>query len=114
MVSQKTSETFRKANSTMIGRKNQVCARLLHPYYVRSIRKSEKMETNKVASLPTGSLRVLVIDDEKNIRTTLSLCLEQMGCTVTAVPGPDPALATLRQQSYELVEPNRRVRSARY
>src|SRR5918995_7123748 len=102
MVSRETSESCRKANSTMIGRKNQVCARLLHPYYVRSIRKSEKMETNKVASLPAGSLRVLVIDDEKNIRTTLSLCLEQMGCTVTAVPGPDPALAALRQQPYEL------------
>src|SRR6516225_2034468 len=47
-------------------------------------------------------LRVLVIDDEKNIRTTLSLCLEQMGCTVTAVSTPEAALAALRQQPYEL------------
>jgi NtrC-family two-component system response regulator AlgB len=45
---------------------------------------------------------VLVIDDEKNIRTTLSLCLEQMGCIVTAVSASEAALAALRQQPYEL------------
>src|SRR5687767_1526384 len=55
--------------------------------------------------LPTGpaaKLRVLVIDDEKNIRTTLSLCLEQIGCRVTAVPSADSALHALSQQPYEL------------
>jgi NtrC-family two-component system response regulator AlgB len=57
-------------------------------------------------------LRVLVIDDEKNIRTTLSLCLEQMGCTVTAVPAPEPALAALRQQPYELAFLDLRLGSA--
>src|SRR5579871_2716910 len=27
-------------------------------------------------------LRVLIVDDEKNIRTTMSLCLEGLGCSV--------------------------------
>jgi len=60
------------------------------------------MEANESASLQPSKLRVLVIDDEKNIRTTLSLCLEQMGCTVTAVSASEAALAALRQQPYEL------------
>jgi two-component system, NtrC family, response regulator AlgB len=60
------------------------------------------METNDAAPLHSNKLRVLVIDDEKNIRTTLSLCLEQMGCTVTAVSTPEAALAALRQRPYEL------------
>ncbi len=60
------------------------------------------MDTNEAAPLHSNKLRVLVIDDEKNIRTTLSLCLEQMGCTVTAVSTPEAALAALRQQPYEL------------
>ncbi len=30
-------------------------------------------------------LRVLVVDDERNIRTTLTMCLEGFGCQVTAV-----------------------------
>lgn len=50
---------------------------------------------------PAAKLRVLVIDDEKNIRTTLSLC-EQIGCRVTAVPSADSALHALSQQPYEL------------
>jgi NtrC-family two-component system response regulator AlgB len=49
-----------------------------------------------------GKLRVLVIDDEKNIRTTLSLCLEQIGCAVDAVPSAQGALHALTQQSYDL------------
>ncbi|HXV79274.1 MAG TPA: sigma-54 dependent transcriptional regulator [Candidatus Binatia bacterium] len=60
------------------------------------------MEPQKPASLPAHKLRVLVIDDEKNIRATLSLCLEQLGCAVTAVSAPEAALAALRQQPYDL------------
>jgi NtrC-family two-component system response regulator AlgB len=48
------------------------------------------------------NLRVLIIDDEKNIRTTLSLCLEQMDCHVKAVASLDAALAGLRQESFDL------------
>src|SRR4249920_274928 len=51
----------------------------------------------------TGAkIRVLVIDDEKNIRTTLAFCLEQIGCHVTAVANPDGALDALNQQAYDL------------
>jgi two-component system, NtrC family, response regulator AlgB len=60
------------------------------------------METPKSASAPSSKLRVLIIDDEKNIRATLSLCLEQMGCAVKAVSTPEAALAALRQQPYDL------------
>ena len=48
------------------------------------------------------SLAVLVIDDEKNIRTTLGMCLESMGCKVTTVGSADAALAALERESFEL------------
>ena len=51
---------------------------------------------------PADKLRVLVIDDEKNIRSTLSLCLEQTGCHVGAVSSAEGALHALAQQTYEL------------
>jgi NtrC-family two-component system response regulator AlgB len=73
----------------------------LHLASTRSIRKA-KVETSKPGFLPVTRLRVLVVDDEKNIRATLSLCLEQMGCTVTAVSAQEAALAALRQQPYDL------------
>jgi NtrC-family two-component system response regulator AlgB len=60
------------------------------------------MEKQTSVSTPSNKLRVLIIDDEKNIRATLSLCLEQMGCAVTAVSTPEAALAALRQQPYDL------------
>jgi len=47
-------------------------------------------------------LRVLVIDDEKNIRTTLSLCLEQIGCAVTAVGSKESALDALAERAYDV------------
>jgi NtrC-family two-component system response regulator AlgB len=46
---------------------------------------------------------VLVIDDEKNIRTTLTTCLESMACQVTAVGSSSAALAALTRQSFDLV-----------
>lgn len=45
---------------------------------------------------------VLVVDDEKNIRVTLSTCLESMGCKVTAVASLDAALAALARQPLDL------------
>jgi two-component system, NtrC family, response regulator AlgB len=75
---------------------------LLHLSPARRIKRNQKMETYNSVSLPPHKLRALVIDDEKNIRTTLALCLEQMGCTVTAVSTPEAAMAALRQQPYEL------------
>jgi NtrC-family two-component system response regulator AlgB len=58
-------------------------------------------------SAPPGSnrssgLRVLVIDDEKNIRAMLSMCLEEAGCAVTAAATAEAALGALRQQPFEL------------
>jgi DNA-binding NtrC family response regulator len=47
-------------------------------------------------------LRVLVIDDEKNIRSTLTLCLEQIHCEVTAVASAQAALEALAQQPHDL------------
>src|ERR1044071_4669289 len=48
------------------------------------------------------TLRVLVIDDEKNIRTTLSVCLEQLGCRVTGVSSVQGALDATGNQPYDL------------
>ncbi|HEY9073760.1 MAG TPA: sigma-54 dependent transcriptional regulator, partial [Desulfobaccales bacterium] len=48
------------------------------------------------------SLRVLVIDDEKNIRVTLSAYLEGMGCRVTMVATAEAALAALESQTFDL------------
>jgi len=45
---------------------------------------------------------ILVIDDEKNIRSTLSVCLETMGHHVTAVGNAGGALAALRQGRYDI------------
>jgi NtrC-family two-component system response regulator AlgB len=57
---------------------------------------------NSAISTTETKLRVLVIDDEKNIRATLSLCLEQAGCQVTAVSSAEGALNALAQQPYDL------------
>ena len=35
---------------------------------------------------------MLVVDDERNIRTTLTVCLEGIGASVVAVGAPDAAL----------------------
>jgi len=49
-----------------------------------------------------ASPRVLVVDDEKNIRATLALCLEGMGCAVTAVASGEAALAALEREPFEI------------
>ena len=60
------------------------------------------MEPDTPTTAPREHLRVLVIDDEKNIRATLSLCLEQMGCAVTGVFSIETALSALSQHPYDL------------
>jgi len=37
--------------------------------------------------------RVLIVDDERNIRKTLSVCLQSMGCEVTETGAVDAARA---------------------
>jgi NtrC-family two-component system response regulator AlgB len=55
-----------------------------------------------VRSKAVDATRVLVIDDEKNIRTTLTMCLEGVGCAVTAVGSGAAALASLEREGAEL------------
>src|SRR4051794_22036368 len=47
-------------------------------------------------------LAVLVIDDEQNIRTTLSIYLESIGCHVASASTPKQALAALAEERYDL------------
>ena len=53
-------------------------------------------------TVPSAGLRVLVVDDEKNIRATLVLCLEGVGCEVRAVPNSDAALGALQRDAYDV------------
>jgi two-component system, NtrC family, response regulator AlgB len=52
-------------------------------------------------SRPTD-LAVLVIDDEKNIRRTLSIGLESMGCRVVEAASGNAALASLEREPFDL------------
>jgi two-component system, NtrC family, response regulator AlgB len=54
------------------------------------------------AAPATAGLRILVVDDEKNIRTTLALCLEGAGCAVAAVATCDAALAALQREHFDV------------
>ena len=48
-------------------------------------------------------LDVLVIDDEKNIRATLRVCLEGLGCKVAEAGSADAAKAAIARHCYDLV-----------
>ncbi len=50
----------------------------------------------------SSGLRVLVVDDEKNIRTALTVCLDGAGCRVTSVPGLGAALEALERTPFDL------------
>jgi NtrC-family two-component system response regulator AlgB len=60
------------------------------------------MATLSIPTPQTRAWEVLVIDDEKNIRATLTLCLEGMGCKVTAVAAAEAAVAALNRQAFDL------------
>jgi two-component system, NtrC family, response regulator AlgB len=49
----------------------------------------------------TGSA-VLIVDDEKNIRATLTMCLEAIGCTVTGASTSEAALAAVERKPFEI------------
>ena len=49
------------------------------------------------------NLRVLVVDDERNIRATLAVCLQGAGCVVTEAESASAALACAVRESYDLV-----------
>ena len=48
------------------------------------------------------SLNVLVVDDETNIRKTISLCLEIEGCQVRAVSNFDDAVIEIKQGVFDV------------
>ena len=50
----------------------------------------------------TSLLRALVVDDEKNIRATLALCLEGLGCSVQQASTADAAVEALRHSPSDL------------
>jgi len=50
-----------------------------------------------------ASLRVLVVDDEDNIRIVLSMCLEADGHHVTSHAGIDEALAAVSREAFDLI-----------
>ncbi len=53
--------------------------------------------------LDSKSLRILVIDDEKNIRLTISTCLEADGHKVVAVGTIDEAIDQAARQAFDLI-----------
>jgi len=50
----------------------------------------------------TATLSILVVDDEANIRKTLSMCLEAEGHSVVSVGSADEALQAVARQSFTL------------
>jgi NtrC-family two-component system response regulator AlgB len=54
--------------------------------------------------MPQGlaGLRILVVDDERNIRSALRVCLEQIDCEVAEAATPEAALAALAQRPFDL------------
>lgn len=51
---------------------------------------------------PASSLSVLIVDDEDNIRKTLTYCLETEGHQVVAVGNAADAMAEVRRRSFDL------------
>ena len=46
--------------------------------------------------------RVLIVDDERNIRKTLAICLQGLGCAVTEAGTPEAALEALERSPFDL------------
>ncbi|HVZ86194.1 MAG TPA: sigma-54 dependent transcriptional regulator [Polyangia bacterium] len=53
------------------------------------------------SSLAAG-MRILIVDDEKNIRSTLAVCLEGLGAEATAVGTGEAAVAAISRQPHDL------------
>jgi NtrC-family two-component system response regulator AlgB len=51
----------------------------------------------------TGTLRILIVDDEENIRLTLSLCLEADGHQVSTAGTVQAALVEVSQRAFDLI-----------
>src|SRR5215470_18518291 len=46
--------------------------------------------------------RVLVVDDERNIRKTLAICLQGLNCSVTEAGSSEAAIEALGRSAYDL------------
>jgi NtrC-family two-component system response regulator AlgB len=47
-------------------------------------------------------IRVLVVDDERNIRKTVAVCLQPMGCAVTESTTPETAIEALTRSAFDI------------
>src|SRR5512145_2271495 len=73
------------------------------PRLVQDLRGGSLMsEPPGPAPAASSPLSVLVIDDEKNIRTTLAMCLESARCRVVAAGSGEAALAAAERQRFDL------------
>jgi two-component system, NtrC family, response regulator AlgB len=50
----------------------------------------------------SSGARVLIVDDERNIRATLTICLEAIGCEVTGVSSSETALTAIARSTYDV------------
>jgi NtrC-family two-component system response regulator AlgB len=50
----------------------------------------------------SSGTRVLIVDDERNIRATLAVCLEGIGCEVTSVASTEAALTAIERSTYDV------------
>ena len=71
---------------------------ILYSLIERSLPKGEK----KIEPMVNQSLNILVVDDEVNIRKTLSVCLETDGHKVIAVSNFQDALVEASRRSFGL------------
>jgi NtrC-family two-component system response regulator AlgB len=55
-----------------------------------------------MAEPPPAPTRVLIVDDEKHIRATLSVCLEETGCQVVEASSRAAALQAVRSEAFDL------------
>ena len=58
--------------------------------------------SNAEKNLPHAGLKVLIVDDEVNIRATLAMSLEALGCRVMEAGSGQEALAALRREPADL------------
>ena len=52
--------------------------------------------------LPADALRILVIDDDRQLTARIALDLKSLGCLVNVAATPEAAIAYLRDQTYDL------------
>lgn len=60
------------------------------------------LHRNHAVSSQDPGAHVLIIDDEKNIRTTLQVCLQGIGCRVAAAASGETALAQLEREPFDI------------